>query len=77
MTAVLVVHLSEDERDPRLPLACQAVSLRAELEAAAVFVDAAEDAILAGDSRAAGRLKALEEHLDQLRQRLAELGTTP
>lgn len=77
MTADLAVHLASDELDPRLPLACQPVSVRAEIDAAAVFVHAAENAVLAGGPRAFGRLKALEEHLDQLRQRLAEHGTTP
>lgn len=70
------LHLAGYEINPNLPLRDQAASLRAELAAAAVFVDQAEDDVLGGDIRAFGRLEALENHLDQLRQRLAEVSKT-
>ncbi|WP_146772111.1 hypothetical protein [Lentzea atacamensis] len=70
------VHLAGYEIDLDLPLSGQAGSLRAEVAAAEVFVDAAADAVLAGDIGAFGRLDALKEHLELLRQRIAGISTS-
>ncbi|RJQ74230.1 hypothetical protein D5S17_23470 [Pseudonocardiaceae bacterium YIM PH 21723] len=56
--------------DPDLPLSLQAASLRAEIDANAVFQNATRKRLDAGDMRAVGQLKTLKDLEQKLRNQL-------
>lgn len=71
--SVPTIHLKGHELNPNLPLALQASSLAAEIDATHVFQTAARRDLDAGDVQALARVEALDDHERRLRKALQQI----